>query len=237
LSPISERLQAAELYINFVFCILNEENYLSTTLNSMEQQMMKSTSKFLKSALLMTSFGFIASNAFCGGTITGTVDASIPKYKTDAVVYLVGVKGPVVPHNAGVDQKSLVFVPHVTAVPVGSTVDFKNNDKVNHNIFSGSAAKKFNLGTYNPGMSKPVTFDKPGAINLLCNVHSEMSGWVVVTENQYAAVSEHDGKFTINNVPAGTYKITAWSEKLKAQEGTVTVVDGKTANVTVKLAK
>ncbi|MEI7788410.1 MAG: carboxypeptidase regulatory-like domain-containing protein [Chlorobiaceae bacterium] len=193
--------------------------------------------KFLKTALLMTSFGFIASNAFCGGTITGTVDASIPKYKGDAVVYLLGVKGPVTPQHASVDQKSLVFVPHVTAVPVGSTVDFKNNDKVNHNIFSASAAKKFNLGTYNPGMSKPVTFDKPGAINLLCNVHSEMSAWVVVTENQYAAVSEHDGKFTINNVPAGTYKITAWSEKLKAQETSVTVADGKTATVAIKLAK
>ena len=203
----------------------------------MEQKMFKCKSSFLKTALLMTSFGFIASNAFCGGTITGTVDASIPKYKADAVVYLLGVKGPVTPQHASVDQKSLVFVPHVTAVPVGSTVDFKNNDKVNHNIFSASAAKKFNLGTYNPGMSKPVTFDKPGVVNLLCNVHSEMSAYVVVTENQYAAVSEHDGKFTINNVPAGTYKITAWSEKLKAQEGTVTVADGKTATVTVKLAK
>ncbi len=203
----------------------------------MEQKMVTCKTKFLKTALLMTSFGFIASNAFCGGTITGTVDASIPKYKGDAVVYLLGVKGPVTPQHASVDQKSLVFVPHVTAVPVGSTVDFRNNDKVNHNIFSASAAKKFNLGTYNPGMSKPVTFDKPGAINLLCNVHSEMSAWVVVTENQYAAVSEHDGKFTINNVPAGTYKITAWSEKLKAQETSVTVADGKTATVAIKLAK
>ncbi len=203
----------------------------------MEQKMVTCKTKFLKTALLMTSFGFIASNAFCGGTITGTVDASIPKYKGDAVVYLLGVKGPVTPQHASVDQKSLVFVPHVTAVPVGSTVDFKNDDKVNHNIFSASAAKKFNLGTYNPGMSKPVTFDKPGAINLLCNVHSEMSAWVVVTENQYAAVSEHDGKFTINNVPAGTYKITAWSEKLKAQETSVTVADGKTATVAIKLAK
>ena len=205
--------------------------------NEMEHKTMKSTSKFLKTALLMTGFGFMASNAFCGGTITGTIDASNPKYKADAVVYLLGVKGPVAPKQATGDQKSLVFVPHVTTVPVGSTVDFKNNDKVNHNIFSASAVKKFNLGTYNPGMSKPVTFDKPGAVNLLCNVHSEMSGWVIVTENQYAAVSEHDGKFTISNVPAGTYKITAWSEKLKAQEGTVTVADGKTATVTVKLAK
>ena len=204
----------------------------------MELKMLKCKSKFMKTALFMTSFGFISANAFCAGTVTGKVETTIPKYAGDAVVYLVGVKGPVVPAHAVVDQKSLVFVPHVTAIPVGSTVDFKNNDKVNHNIFSASAAKKFNLGTYNPGMSKPVTFDKPGAINLLCNVHSEMSAWVIVTENQYAAVTEHDGKFTIKNVPAGTYEISAWSEKLKPQGKTmVTVSDGQTANVALKLAK
>ena len=200
--------------------------------------MLKCKSKFMKTALLMASFGFISANAFCAGTVTGKVDTNTPKYAADVVVYLVGVKGPVVPQHAVVDQKSLVFVPHVTAVPVGSTVDFKNSDKVNHNIFSASAAKKFNLGTYNPGMSKVMLFDKPGAINLLCNVHSEMSGWIVVTENQYAAVTEHDGKFTINHVPAGTYEITAWGEKLKPQGKTiVTVVDGQTASVALKLVK
>ena len=204
----------------------------------MEFNMLKCKGKLMKTALLMAGFGFISANSFCAGTITGKVNTNVPKYAADAVVYLVGVKGPVVPQHAVVDQKSLVFVPHVTAVPVGSTVDFKNSDKVNHNIFSASAAKKFNLGTYNPGMSKVMLFDKPGAINLLCNVHSEMSAWVVVTENQYAAVSEHDGKFTIKNVPAGTYEITAWSEKLKPQGKTmVTVADGQTANVALKLAK
>ena len=65
-----------------------------------------------------------------------------------------------------------------------------------------------------------------------------MSGWVVITENQYAAVTEHDGKFTIKNVPAGTYEISAWSEKLKPQgKTTVTVVDGQVATITLKLAK
>ena len=200
--------------------------------------MVKFKSKFMKTALLMAGFGFMSANAFCAGTITGKVNTNIPKYAADVVVYLVGVKGPVVPKRAVVDQKNLVFVPHVTAVPVGSSIEFKNSDKVNHNIFSASAAKKFNLGTYNPGVSKALLFDKPGAINLLCNVHSEMSAWVVVTENQYAAVTEHDGKFTIPNVPAGTYQITAWSEKLKPQGNTtVTVGDGQTATVALTLAK
>ncbi|NTV91857.1 MAG: methylamine utilization protein, partial [Chlorobiaceae bacterium] len=171
--------------------------------------------KFVKTALIAAGFGFMASNAFCIGTVTGTVDASIVKYKKDAVVYIKGAKGGAAPRKAVVDQKNLVFVPHVLAVPAGSTVDFINSDKVNHNIFSADACKKFNLGTYNPGMSKSVVFDKPCVVNLLCNVHSEMSGFVVVPESGYFAVTGPDGKFTIKNVPAGTYEITAWSEKLK----------------------
>ncbi|NTU58690.1 MAG: methylamine utilization protein [Chlorobiaceae bacterium] len=194
-------------------------------------------SGFLKTALMVAGLGFVSTNAFAG-TVTGTVDASNPKFKKDAVVYLKGVKGPLAPKKAVVDQKNLVFIPHVLAVPTGSTVDFKNSDKVNHNIFSADVCKKFNLGTYNPGMSKAVVFDKPCIVNLLCNVHSEMSGYVVVVDSNYSAVTGADGKFTISNVPAGTYEITAWSEKLKpVGTTTVTVADAGTATAAIKLAK
>ena len=199
---------------------------------------MKMKSAFLKTAVLAAGFGMFASNAFCAGTVSGSVDVSNAKYKKDAVVFLKGVKGPIAAKKAIVDQKNLVFVPHVLAVPSGSSVEFKNTDKVNHNIFSADVCKKFNLGTYNPGMSKSVTFEKPCVVNLLCNVHSEMSGYVVVVDSNYIAVTDASGKFTISGVPAGTYEIDAWSEKLKpAGKTMVTVTDGGTANVVVKLAK
>lgn len=194
--------------------------------------------KLLKPALMLTGFGLMSTNAFGAGTVSGTVDASVAKYKKDAVVYLLGGKGPLTPKKGEVDQKNLIFIPHVLAVPVGSTVSFKNSDKVNHNIFSADVCKKFNLGTYNPGMSRDVLFDKPCVVNLLCNVHSEMSGYVVAVNSNYYAVTSADGKFTIGNVPAGTYEVTAWSEKLKPQGKTmVTVADGQTATVSVKMAK
>ncbi|NTU68196.1 MAG: methylamine utilization protein [Chlorobiaceae bacterium] len=199
---------------------------------------MKMKSTFIKTAILAAGFGMLSSNAFCAGTVTGTIDAANAKYKKDTVVYLKGVKGPITPKKGIVDQKNLVFVPHVLAVPSGSSVEFKNTDKVNHNVFSADVCKKFNLGTYTPGMSKAVTFDKPCVVNLLCNVHSEMSSYVVVIDSNYYAVSDASGKFTITGVPAGTYEVDAWSEKLKpAAKTMVTVTDGGTATIAMKLAK
>ncbi|NTU96719.1 MAG: methylamine utilization protein [Chlorobiaceae bacterium] len=197
---------------------------------------MKNISKVLKTALLGACIGFIGTDAFGAGTVTGSVDAPFPKYKKDTVVYI-KVPGPVKPGKGAIDQKNLVFVPHVLAVPTGTSVDFKNNDKVNHNIFSADACKKFNLGTYNPGQSKAIVFDKPCVVNLLCNVHSEMSAYVVAVASNYFAVTGADGKFTISGVPAGTYEVGVWNEKLKAPKTTVTVKDGQPASVTIALAK
>jgi len=194
--------------------------------------------RLLTPALLVAGLGLISSNAFAVGTVTGSIDTAVAKYKKDYVVYLVGGRTPVTPKRGEVDQKNLMFIPRVLAVPVGSTVAFKNSDKVNHNIFSADVCKKFNLGTYNPGMSRDVVFDRPCVVNLLCNVHSEMSGYVVAVNSNYYDVTGADGKFSIGNVPAGTYEVVAWSEKLKPQGKTmVTVADGQTATVSVKMAK
>jgi len=199
--------------------------------------MIKSTLRFIKTALMMASFGFITTNAFCNGTITGTIDTNMPKYKGDAVVYLSGVKGPVVHEHKTIEQQSLTFVPKVTTIPVGSSIVFTNNDKLNSGITSYSPAKKFNVDKLDSGVSKRLTFDKSGVVQLLSKPHAEMTGWVIVTNNQYAAVTEHDGKFTIPNVPAGTYEISAWSEKLKPQGKTIVKVsEGKTAPVVLKMA-
>ena len=199
--------------------------------------MIKSTLRFIKTALMMASFGFITTNAFCNGTITGTIDTNMPKYKGDAVVYLSGVKGPVVHEHKTIEQQSLTFVPKVTTIPVGSSIVFTNNDKLNSGITSYSPAKKFNVDKLDSGVSKRLTFDKSGVVQLLSKPHAEMTGWVIVTNNQYAAVTEHDGKFTIPNVPAGTYEISAWSEKLKTQGKTIVkVAEGKTAPVVLKMA-
>jgi plastocyanin len=190
----------------------------------------------MKKVLLVACFGFSSVNGYCNGIVSGFIETDLPKHKGDVVVYLKNVGGPVVPRTVAVDQHHMKFNPRVVVVPVGSTIEFSNHDKIYHNVFSISEPKKFSIDTYASGSSKKITFDKPGVVTLLCHIHPEMSGWVIVTENQYAAVTEHDGEFKIHDVPAGTYEVGVWSETQKTQEKiTVTVKDGQTTETTIKL--
>jgi len=199
---------------------------------------MKINSGFLKAALLVTAFGCVSPNAFCGGKVTGAVDASMAKYKTGAVVYLKGVPGKIRPKTAVVEQKNIEFTPHVIAVPVGSTVSFVNRDHVNHDIFSDDTTKPLDINNSEHGIFKKVVFDKPGAVNLRCTLHAEMSGYVVVVDSNYYAVTGADGTFSIRNVPPGRYEVAAWSERLKNTKiNTVTVKDDQTSSVVISLEK
>ncbi len=135
------------------------------------------------------------------------------------------------------DQKNLIFIPHILPILVGTTVDFPNSDNVRHNVFSPSKAKKFNLGTYSAGVVRHVTFDTPGFYPLLCNVHAEMSAFVLVFENPYFAVSNKDGEFEIEDVPAGTYTLKTWHQKLKEGKQEITVPEEGDLAVELKLRR
>jgi plastocyanin len=198
--------------------------------------MSRKRNMFIRAALLLAGFGLIASEAFCLGTISGSVISDIPKNKGDVVVYLKGAVGPVHHKTEVLEQHHLTFIPRVMAIPVGSHVTFTNHDKIDSDVFSVSEANEFHLDSTRPGHQGKVSFNKPGTVNVLSKMHPEMSAWIVVTDNQYASVSSKTGEFTIPNVPAGTYQLAYWSEKLKSQGYTsVTVENGKTAKVTLNL--
>jgi len=145
------------------------------------------------------------------------------------------------------DQRNLEFVPHILPVLIGATVDFPNNDKVNHNVFSMSRTKKFNLGSYGAGESKTVVFDKPGIVELRCDVHAEMAAYILVMQNPYFAVTDKQGHFEIpdsnhlkqigsnatKDLPPGKYFIKTWHEKLNSQK--MAVVIPENGDVTVQL--
>lgn len=149
----------------------------------------------------------------------------------DFVVFLEGKVGTnAIPTNVvevtttRVAQKGALFTPHVLPVMAGTTVEWPNNDDIYHNVFSVSDAKQFDLGLYkgNPA-DKHVIFDKPGKVDVYCSIHANMHCVVLVLENPYFAVADAAGKYSITNVPPGTYKLKAWHERLPADEQEIVV--------------
>jgi plastocyanin len=108
------------------------------------------------------------------------------------------------------DQRNLHFYPRVLAVRVGTTVDFPNNDRVFHNVFSFRDGKRFDLGMYPIGTLRRVTFDKAGLSRLFCNIHPNMAAYVMAVDTPYFDVADEQGAFTIPSVPPATYTSHTW---------------------------
>jgi plastocyanin len=120
----------------------------------------------------------------------------------EVVVWFDALNAPPEPRTAKVvlDQRNLSFYPHVLAVRVGTTVDFPNDDRVFHNVFSFKDGKRFDLGMYPVGALRHVTFDKPGLSRIFCNIHPNMAAYVMAVDSPYFAVSDESGAFKIPGV-------------------------------------
>lgn len=194
-----------------------------------------------KGLILIAIISFSFCSVMQAGDITGTIKTKKARYKKNAVVYIDKIDGknfnPPKEHQI-LDQKNLTFVPHVLPVITGTTVDFQNSDDVLHNVFSpDNCVEKFNLGSWPKGEKRSYTFTEPGCLAVvLCNVHPEMEGYVVVVETPYYAVTDDDGNYKIKNVPAGNYTLKIWHERLKGEEQPVTVpkTGSATANFELK---
>jgi plastocyanin len=128
---------------------------------------------------------------------------------------------------AVIDQRNLKFSPRVLAVRVGTVVEFPNNDKVFHNVFSFRDGTKFNLGMYPTGTSKRVVFDRPGLSRIFCDIHPNMAAYIMAVDTPYYAVSDEHGAFTISGVPSGTYAYHAWRSGGALLSGSVAVDSGR----------
>ncbi len=134
--------------------------------------------------------------------------------------------------NVTFDQKSCEYVPHVAVFPAGSMVDVINSDGILHNIHTESTINPV-IDMAQPGFKKMIKLklEKPEAIKVTCDAHNWMEGWWYVTGNPYYALTGTDGHYQIDGIPAGTYKLEAWQEKLGVQTRTVTVKSGATTNM------
>ena len=146
-----------------------------------------------------------------------------------SVVYLESApRGAFEPSDAGravMDQRNETFVPHVLAITTGTIVDFPNSDKFYHNVFSLSKSKTFDLGRYATGNSRPVRFDRPGIVRVFCDIHSHMSAFILVFSHPFFALTDAEGRYSIDNVPPGTYSVVAWNEGTPSEPKPVTVPD------------
>jgi plastocyanin len=176
------------------------------------------------------------------GDINGKVSAADLKSAGNISVYIDTIPGKKFDRpteHVSVDQRNMVFVPHVLVVLRGTTVDFLNSDQVAHNVYwpsvGGNKTLRHSLTIVSPGQKKSFQFDDLGSAQLLCNMHSEMIGYVVVVPTPYFATTGSDGTFTIKNVPAGTYTLKTWSADGKPSSQSITVTDAPTnVDITVK---
>jgi plastocyanin len=180
--------------------------------------------------------------ALSAGAFAGSISGKISGVTGESVVYVDTIPGKTFPapsQHPVMDQKGLLFQPHILVVEVGTTVDFLNSDKVAHNVFWPSlmqGTKKLpgkNLGTWPQGEKRPFKFDQPGVAALLCNVHPEMSAYVVVVPTPYYATTDKSGNYKIENVPDGQYSVVAWHEGAKSQTKAMAVAGDTKADFTL----
>ena len=174
-------------------------------------------------------------------SISGVVDHRWAK-RYPALVYLESFPGPTF-DPAGdpvvIDQKDMSFVPRIVGVLAGSTVEFGNHDHVRHNIYSTRDSAVPNLtsrGTFGPGETFRVVLDRLGVVKFRCNIHSQMSSYVVVRDNPYFAVTR-EGRYSIQGIPPGTYQVTFYHEKLEPERIEVVLEPGQNKTVDFQLAQ
>ena len=126
-------------------------------------------------------------------------------------------------HEPRMAQRSQSFEPRVLGVPAGTTVAFPNFDPIFHNVFSYSKTKRFDLGRYGNGKSATVTFGKPGLVKVFCEIHSNMTAFIYVTETPWVVQPDATGRFVLDGVPEGTYTLELWHPERGARSETVTV--------------
>jgi plastocyanin len=163
--------------------------------------------------------------------LAGTVRAA-GQAVANAVIWLEGgASASAGRARAVLHQRSLRFAPQVLAVRTGTVVDFPNDDRVFHNVFSFRDGKRFDLGIYPVGATRQVTFTEPGVSRLFCNIHPHMAAYVVAVDSPWFATSDGDGRFSIPDVETGAYTWRAWRATGPVLEGAIAVRPGAVLEV------
>jgi plastocyanin len=166
------------------------------------------------------------------GAVSGTIRTVVAAGARPAfaVVYAepMDVAAPRRPGRFTLRQKNKTFQPSVLAIPVGSTVEFPNDDLIFHNVFSLAGPQPFDLGLYRAGASRSRTFTAAAAYRVFCNIHPQMTALIVVVPTPYVTLAGPDGRYTLD-LPAGRYRVTALSDRAQAVTAEITTLAGASA--------
>lgn len=179
----------------------------------------------MRFSILATAAALVLTASAQAGTLHGKVSGA----KGESVVYLqaAGKTFPAPSQHPVMNQKGLMFQPDILVVQQGTTVEFLNSDTVAHNVFwpsiNGDKKLGHNMGTWPQGEKRSFTFSNPGVVPLFCNVHPDMSAYIIVSPTPYFAKTDSAGNYEIKGVPDGSYTVTVWHEGKKTQTAPVTV--------------
>ena len=178
-------------------------------------------------ALVILSWFVSASMLMWAGTASGAelrtrvVDhegRAVPDAVVAAKPLTPGAAPHAKPRDEMVEQIDKEFIPRVKSVPLGSLVHFPNRDNVQHQVYSFSPAKKFELPLYAGTAAPPVLFDKPGVVTLGCNIHDWMIGYIYVADTPYAATTGKEGTAFLRDLPPGEYEVRVWQPNMAEPE-------------------
>jgi plastocyanin len=192
--------------------------------------------------LLVLATALIVAAPLAAATVSGHVNFVTKRGQNpvvnETVVWLEPLAGRVAsrpPAKFQMTTRGKTLIPHVLAIPVGSTVEFPNDDPISHNLFSLSSASTFDLGIYRRGAGKSHKFDMPGLVNVYCNVHPNMSAVIQVMPTPYYVFADAKGNYAFADVPPGKYKLVAWNEQGGQTAANVDVGAAGAANVALTL--
>jgi plastocyanin len=197
-----------------------------------------------QSLLLILALGIAAPPAILAqGSVAGQVsilerDREATLDLGNAIIYL----EPVTPSKTKLKElrslialQSRAFQPRVRVVPLGSRVEFPNQDSFNHNVFTSSALGEFDLGVYGKGESREAKFRRAGVYPIYCNIHARMTGYVLAVATPHFTQPGIDGRFVIPSVPAGKYRMSVWHERAPTQTREIEVIDSGLDGISVRL--
>jgi plastocyanin len=186
---------------------------------------------------------FLAAGTARAGEIKGKVSVPGASSAQNVAVYIDAIankKFDAPAEHVSIDQRNMTFIPHVTLILRGTTVDFLNSDQVAHNVYWPSIGQNKHLHhsllVVSPNQKKSFQFNDLGVAQTLCNFHTEMLGYVLILPTPYFAPTGSDGSYSIKNIPPGTYTLKVWSENGKASSQSVAVTDA-TTNVDLVVKK